>query len=63
MKTGGLYEVPQDKRWVAYRELVYNRGFPSLGVYFSTCLTLPRLSTLALGPIFPLVSHYLGSLP
>jgi hypothetical protein len=67
-KTGGLYEVPQNKRWVTYSQPVYDTGFVStvrdiiislylyfpcwLWEHFSRCLTVPTLSTLALGPFF-----------
>ena len=42
-KTGGLYEVPQKKRWVSYSQPVYDTGF---------VLASPLLSLLALGAFF-----------
>ena len=68
-KTGGLYEVPQKKRWVTYSQPVYDTGsvstvrdiiislhlyFPCwLWEHFSKGLTVLTLSTLAPGTIFP----------
>ena len=62
-KNGGLYEVPQKKRWVTYSQPVYDTGsvstvrditislhlyFPCwLWEHFSRGLTVPTLSTLA----------------